>query len=332
VNHPSPDCAHRPGPHIHGFVSYLFLLGSAVKHTDPPFRSPLAPFLTELWRTVLRFREWNYAGIRDFFLRMRSSWSDFVNSTRHVLSSFTPHAPMAADTETVDRYADQTFSLPFAEVPAVLWLLETSTDPIMIERAAGISLELQWPTYLDLTSAMDRLQDCFIECFETHVGWDDVGLTGRVLTKVRTGMSQRAILCSKAYCSLRLSARGGITNWTAADWSSPRYLVPCSSLESNIDTLADLATVVQLVTESPQWVLDVTIPNTLQWALYIIPSLRATTLEDLSNRSTTSLTSFRRSIYHASMTVTSLPTCVVSTHFCFRSTSGSRWRPTRGKS
>jgi hypothetical protein len=61
-------------------------------------------------------------------------------------------------------------------------------------------------------------------------------------------------------------------------------LVPCSSLESNIDTLADLATVVQLVTESPQWVLDVTIPNTLQWALYIIPSLRATTLEDLSNR------------------------------------------------
>ncbi|KAJ6589443.1 hypothetical protein B0H19DRAFT_1303676 [Mycena capillaripes] len=48
-----------------------------------------------------------------------------------------------------------------AEVPAVVWVLETSTDPTIVTAAAEVVVDLQWPLDLDLSTSMCRLDETF---------------------------------------------------------------------------------------------------------------------------------------------------------------------------
>jgi hypothetical protein len=95
-------------------------------------------------------------------------------------------------------YSDTDFTLPSPEVPAVLWVLETSTDPRIITIAAEMSVGLQRPLGLDLEPPMTRLRDTFELCFSPSPGgWEG-----------RPDMAHCAIQCGRAYCTLRVVAGG----------------------------------------------------------------------------------------------------------------------------
>ncbi|KAJ7894773.1 hypothetical protein B0H13DRAFT_2339064 [Mycena leptocephala] len=64
-----------------------------------------------------------------------------------------------ADSCEVDLYSAHEFSEPSAVVPAVLWVLETSIDPEVVEAAAEVAVQLQLPLDLDLTTQMTRLME-----------------------------------------------------------------------------------------------------------------------------------------------------------------------------
>ncbi|KAJ6571969.1 hypothetical protein B0H19DRAFT_1347694 [Mycena capillaripes] len=55
---------------------------------------------------------------------------------------------------------------PSPDIPAIIWALETSTDPNLVEAAAAIIPELQWPLNLNLQQAQKRLADVFQGCFD----------------------------------------------------------------------------------------------------------------------------------------------------------------------
>ncbi|KAK6977685.1 hypothetical protein R3P38DRAFT_2581288 [Favolaschia claudopus] len=78
------------------------------------------------------------------------------------------------------------------EVPAIQWVLETSTDPMRLAEAADISIDLQWP--LDMELPLDVHLTQFLGCFEYH--WT-VG--GCVLDRLRDGMNHCASQFGQAY-------------------------------------------------------------------------------------------------------------------------------------
>jgi hypothetical protein len=83
-----------------------------------------------------------------------------------------------------------------AAVPAVVWLLETSTNPDVISVAAA---DLQWPHHADLDVALDRLQETFWACF-TEVKVGDI-------FRIRDGSIQHATSYGQAYGTMSISSR-----------------------------------------------------------------------------------------------------------------------------
>ncbi|KAF8176446.1 hypothetical protein K438DRAFT_2022634 [Mycena galopus ATCC 62051] len=268
-----------------GFGLYLFLLGSAIMFSDSPFQTPLAPFLVEIWKIIKPQLQagWTLTNpvrrpVHSLFTRVKAllesfwSWlSRFARARTLALPRFIPQAAARINPKPrlVDPYSDhfpqQRYSSP--EAPAVLWLVETSTDPMMLDLATEMGLDLTWDHELNLTSPVARLRDRFHECIAYYIDGDD----GMAL-RIRKGMSRHAIQCGKLYCVLRLIARGQKGHREDRPW----YFEPCSSVETEsedpVDT-SDLLNVVQLVTEFPEGVLDWTKPDRVQWTLRIMPSL-----------------------------------------------------------
>ncbi|KAJ7249379.1 hypothetical protein C8J57DRAFT_1669015 [Mycena rebaudengoi] len=86
------------------------------------------------------------------------------------------------------------FPEPSEAVPAVVWALETSTDPVVVSAAAGMAINLQWPLNLELGIHVSRLLDTFMTCFAVGPG----GI------KLREGSIDRAIACGQAYGLLKM--------------------------------------------------------------------------------------------------------------------------------
>jgi hypothetical protein len=88
------------------------------------------------------------------------------------------------------------FSETSAEVSAVVWILETSTDPMVVTAAAELAVDLQWPLDRDLTSAGMCLREIFCSCFDSK-------FTGtHYVAKLRGNMAHCAITSGRAFCSL----------------------------------------------------------------------------------------------------------------------------------
>ncbi|KAF7366243.1 hypothetical protein MVEN_00501600 [Mycena venus] len=177
-----------------------------------------------------------------------------------------------AATTSSDVYSNCCVDPPSAAVPALLWILETSTDPLMITAAAGMVDELQWPLGLDLTSPMTRLADIFTSCFDystTH-------------TMLRQGMAYRAITCGQAYGLLNVVTRPG------GHGSIPQAkgLRGFSWDETTQDTQHDpvelkrLSSIIWILSGRPrltnEW-------QTLRWRLHIIPSLRLKSIQEIEH-------------------------------------------------
>jgi hypothetical protein len=86
-----------------------------------------------------------------------------------------------------------------------MWVLETSTDLSLVEMAAELFPELQWPLSLNFQPALKRLDDTFASCIEHQ--W-----------YVRVGMSIRATACIRAFWALDMVTPEG--QRTSDIWTS----------------------------------------------------------------------------------------------------------------
>ncbi|KAJ7245503.1 hypothetical protein C8J57DRAFT_1524220 [Mycena rebaudengoi] len=107
-----------------GTLAYISLLVSATVYPDSPFQTPLKILPRQSVSLPLPL----------FF---HNSNKDTGLPTPNPLSA----APFPAASPAV---------------PAVLWLIETSTNPDVVSVAADIAADLQWPLHADLDAALDR--------------------------------------------------------------------------------------------------------------------------------------------------------------------------------
>jgi hypothetical protein len=99
----------------------------------------------------------------------------------------------ARSSPTVPVYPTPNFQhipKPSPEAHAIVWALETSTDPRVVENAAAAAVAVQFPLDIDLRPSFGRLLDVFVGCF--------------VGNRLREGMGDRALHCVKAMGMLQL--------------------------------------------------------------------------------------------------------------------------------
>ncbi|KAJ7659204.1 hypothetical protein DFH06DRAFT_1472617 [Mycena polygramma] len=188
------------GSTVFGFGTYMLLLASAIVFPDSPFQTPLASFLKHVFSPTFRILRTVISRVRNLALYLRASLARFVNSKTAILPSFMHRVPRHSEPLALKlrRHTDPAlrFSDTSVEAPAVLWLLEVSTDPIMVTAAAGMAADLQWPLDWNYTPAMARLTEIFDSCF-------DVITSPRYIHKLRGGMAHCAIHCGMGLGSLR---------------------------------------------------------------------------------------------------------------------------------
>ena len=231
-----------------GFVAYLFLLGSAMFSPDSPFQAPLAPFLKHTISLALQILQ-PLSKVRNWCSKLtqniQQSMLQFGKSHAQLLPSFIVHSSLESPPLQED-FLGVEFNEPSAEVPAVLWVLETSTDPMMISTAAEMAIDLQWPLNLDLTLSMNRLD-------ETFHHWSNSE------QNIQEGMAHPATNCGMAYCSLRLFARASGHDSHKIGWW---YGHP-----------PELRTVIEIYRDLPGVFNASTTSRVTKWALSTIPSL-----------------------------------------------------------
>ncbi|KAK7031902.1 hypothetical protein R3P38DRAFT_2521618, partial [Favolaschia claudopus] len=188
-----------------GTMAYLALLVSAIFFNDSPFQTPLAPFL----RTMLSFisalassmiPKYIKAKVKETFRDqsfvktvkhyIKQSYSSIVSKSKDTLPTFALQQTTGSVEPTT--LFDTLYIIPSPEVPAVHWILETSTDPIRLAEAADISIDLQWPLDMDLPLDVHLAQ--FLACFEYHISHDFY-----VLDNLRDGMNHPASQFGQAY-------------------------------------------------------------------------------------------------------------------------------------
>ncbi|KAJ7921677.1 hypothetical protein B0H13DRAFT_2414846 [Mycena leptocephala] len=169
---------------VFGFASYIFLLVSAIVSPNSPFQTPLASFLSQIPSSIVRIFKWIFVKATNF------------GNLTFILPSFMSQTSSNPDRPKWEVFPHLYFSDTSAEVSAVMWILETSTDPMVVTAAAELAVDLQWPLDLDLTSARRRLYDNFRSCFEFSLH------SANWVVKLRQDMANRAINCGRALCSL----------------------------------------------------------------------------------------------------------------------------------
>jgi hypothetical protein len=183
-------------PTLLGFIFYIGMVISAVAWADSPFQTSLSFFLKILLQRIPLLRRFGTSSwkvmktavghLGSFRSRSSSAFAGLMEAMKPFLPLF--HSVAARDptppepTPLFDRRPPP----PSKEVSAVIWALETSTDPVMVQGAAGMIPELQWwPTNFDIQPSLKRLSDTFQSCVNDQV--------------VRDGMSDRATACVKAF-------------------------------------------------------------------------------------------------------------------------------------
>ncbi|KAF7376988.1 hypothetical protein MSAN_00116700 [Mycena sanguinolenta] len=215
------------------FILHGVMVVSALAYPDSPFQTSL----TTLLRATTKFTiPWP---LHNFFKPLRDAFVSFMNAFARVgpvyssiRQRFPPLLPQfnekASSIESSSHQNRLFENIPPAseEISAVVWALETSTDPKVVEVAAALTPSLQWPVDLDLGPSLQRLADAFKQCFQSQ------DRKRRII--VRDGMRDRALNCLKAFGVLRMVYQ---RHGTVPDlWSfyHPYNYVTDSELESMI--------------------------------------------------------------------------------------------------
>ncbi|KAJ7709428.1 hypothetical protein B0H16DRAFT_1745828 [Mycena metata] len=178
-----------------GFAFYTLMIISAVVSPDSPFQTSLSFLLKNIvTRTLLpnslgRFRAWSWNWVHTF---LTSFWSQTRLACSGALEAIAPLLPLfngSNSRDLVPLKPSLIFDpppLPSKEVPAIIWALETSTDPHLVEISAAMVPELSWGSVdFDIQPSQKRLIDIFKSCFN-----------GRT---VRGSMVYRANACIRAF-------------------------------------------------------------------------------------------------------------------------------------
>jgi hypothetical protein len=182
-----------------GVISYVFQVVSAVLSPDSPYQTPLTSFLSNLmlWISDTIPDSWaRWPRIDRLLVQVSSLYGRIVYRPRvlPVLAPNTIPSPSPHRRALPDELFGWRFPEPSEAVPAVVWALETSTDPDVVTAAAGMAINLQWPLNLELGIHVSRLLDTFMTCFAVGPGG----------VKLREGSIDRAIACGQAYGLLKM--------------------------------------------------------------------------------------------------------------------------------
>ncbi|KAJ7659271.1 hypothetical protein DFH06DRAFT_438905 [Mycena polygramma] len=252
-----------------GFSAYILFLVSAIMSPDSPFQTPLAAFLIYAIPFAAIKRQANV--VRHLYAYLRSSLSrafDFLLPV--AVPDSRDLAMQTKNSSGIDPYDHLYFAPESSEVQAVLWVLETTTDPVVVDQAAAMAVDLQWPLDTDLTLPMNRLADtCF---FYTSEGTD-------LVLRLREELADCAIHCGKAYGSLRLASRAsrlldGRRGQQEEAYSRPKFGGLVAMDGQDLSQFAQVLHVSRILDESPE-LLDARVSiSGMEWALQVIPSLR----------------------------------------------------------
>ncbi|KAJ7812459.1 hypothetical protein B0H14DRAFT_3879652, partial [Mycena olivaceomarginata] len=247
-----------------GTVAYILLLASAVVFPDSPFQTPLAPLIPLLIPSSMRKKS-KAASIRVIsnlgasISRIHTICFHHIRGSLDLLPRFSTRRVQSTQSVVEpDPIFDCSLFEPSLEVPAVSWVLETSTDPNTVTLAADLAAGLQWPSTMDVVPQMIRVRDQFLGCF-VHSFEDGAP----VIHGVRDGASTRAIQLGRAYGTLRCI--------TSISDPIPRF-TDFSSLSTDLQQIID-------VLRGPLHGLSSLLgcvdrkPLALKWALHVIPSL-----------------------------------------------------------
>ncbi|KAJ7652747.1 hypothetical protein DFH06DRAFT_1475136 [Mycena polygramma] len=206
-----------------GVSCFILLLVSAIVFPDSPFQTPLSSFLDQVFSPILLT---TLARLRRLIRRMQhSSLARFTKSrTSNLLPSFRPQASeFSAEQPLWTKHARRYISRTSAEAPAVVWLLETSTDPTTVTLAGELAADLQWPLNRDYTLATARLKEIFDSCFNQSYTRP---------TTLRRHMAPRALACGMGLMSLKLMTYTSDTTWSTMNFSE-------WGLEDNSEAIPD---------------------------------------------------------------------------------------------
>ncbi|KAJ7821644.1 hypothetical protein B0H13DRAFT_1920611 [Mycena leptocephala] len=246
-----------------GLIAHTTLLISAVAAPDSPFQTPLAPLVVWLIPTTL----WNKAKIF-FSMIMAHSWqliSHLLKNYKYWLRNHLPvflqhQIPRNRESE-VRRLFNINLQHSSPEVSAVSWVLQTSTDPLVLDVTAEMAINLQWPNTMDVMPQLQRLHDALLACFDY---FEDDG--EYIVRGVLNGMALHARHLGRAYCALR---------WILRDKGpscSPKFIWFGDWTGANSTLEPELKNVVQILEGKPAVICDSNLPLATKWALQVIPS------------------------------------------------------------
>ncbi|KAJ7451776.1 hypothetical protein B0H11DRAFT_1927671 [Mycena galericulata] len=260
-----------------GSIAYVALLISAARYPDSPFQTPLSGILLVLLtqfsqstikKLISRIYRKAKSRVSSWFSPKAtgSGWS--LQKKLHTLPLFHNNTsgpePKRIPPPPGAIFDGTTFPAPSPTVPAVLWLLETSTNPLFISAAAGVAADLQWPLGLELDAVLARLRAIYIACFD---------VVDHNMLKVRDDSVQRAINCGQAYAILQIVSAGDPEPLHYSDSAPMPYynlLSPSEAEASQSLQLADLRNVFDLLQGSVSFTRNHT-KSSLSWTLSVLP-------------------------------------------------------------
>ncbi|KAJ7119367.1 hypothetical protein C8R43DRAFT_960117 [Mycena crocata] len=253
-----------------GSLLYFSMVISALRSPDSPFQTSLTFLITALIRKTTLSP--SFHRILKSISRQAERLRRSLQQTWSSLSSFPPElAPIlpifgiASSALAPPSPAAPIFNIwePSKQIPAVLWALETSTDPIMADAVAAIILETdRWPIELDLAPSMRRMMYLIKGCL-----WGD-----STLIFIPLSMEDRAISYIKAFGVLGL-----VSGWRE-DFPVPWNFAGADVANANIE----LRSLVRFFTSSrfPQNVQSLTFLGSpppfviTQWTLRFLSAQR----------------------------------------------------------
>lgn len=207
-----------------GMSCYIFFAISAIHSESSPFRTPISDLILRVFPPAKNsallpekhfLRTWDDITISS---TLNSSGGDDVDPLASKV--YDPNDPKKPRESQLLSQKAQTRDSPQCAA-AIMWILETSTDPDVVSAAASAMPEIQWPAHMDVTASLDRLANTFFDCFQ------DVELS-----TIPPLVERRAIDCGKAYYHLYFHQPGAIIDfrfgwfsaldrywWDVCNWS-----------------------------------------------------------------------------------------------------------------
>ncbi|KAJ7484250.1 hypothetical protein FB451DRAFT_1554825 [Mycena latifolia] len=250
-----------------GALSYAFAVITALISPDAPFRTPRTDQLSAVLSAIRRPVATSATSLLGPYTRLARTFHPGWSKLRRLLGSGPEILPFFWTNNHLDvppktLEADGLFprNLPSSApaVPAIVWVLETSSDPAVIGSAASMAVDLQWPLDLDLYSPLVRLQQTFMQCFTIR--------SSDHFMRIRPGFLVQAIRCGLALGTLNLYT----DDLNPGFFLRPFKLILPGSGDNNA-RINDLRAIFDALSGSMDCVNGVLTPSVFTWVLRIVP-------------------------------------------------------------